>query len=210
MIFTKKKRLSAHQKIFNMYRKTAYCFVILFSFISIVQAQKGNITLSPQIFVHKFSSTYKDFGFASSIHYYLGNRVAIGGIFITDVISSTPKVASSFNRRKFGLQFIPEVQINLSKRKLIPFIKFQIFDYNLIYTNEIIDNLHIPPRLRNRKIFILDVWPLNISTSLGLNYKLTNKLGVTGLINLRTTEQGKIFNTINVGFGVQYDLRHKE
>lgn len=193
-----------------MNRKTAYFFAILFSFVSIVHAQKGNITLSPQIFVRKFSSTYKEIGFASSIHYYLGNRIAIGGIFITDVILSTPKVVNSFNRRKFGLQLIPEVQINLSKGSLIPFVKFQIFDYNFIYTNEIIDNPNIPPRLRNQKIFILNGWPPNISTSVGLNYKLTNKLGVTGIINLRTTEQRKLFNNINVGFGIQYDLRHKE
>lgn len=194
-----------------MYRKTAYCFVILFSFISIVQAQKGNITLSPQIFVHKVSLARPQFGVAASIHYNLGNYVVIGGIFITDAYFTTPKAINYYKVRTFSCTFIPEIQINFSNKKIIPFLKLQAFDGHYYYIVANNNNPIIPPKQQKTRDFIRHhIRPIHFSASVGMNYKLTDRLKGTGMINFRTTQTGKFFNTINVGFGVQYDLRHKK
>ena len=194
-----------------MNRKAAYSFAILFSFVSIVHAQKGNITLSPQIFVQQLSSTTNKFGVATSIHYNVGDYVAIGGILIADAYISIPKAVNYYSAKHFTFTFIPEIQINFSNKKIIPFVKLQAFDGHYYYMVISNDNPHIPPKQQKiTEFFRNHIRPINFSTSVGVNYKLTDRLKGTGMINFRTTQTGKFFNTINVGFGVQYDLRHKK
>lgn len=195
-----------------MNRKTAYSLAILFSFVSIVQAQKGNITLSPQVFVQQLSSTtYNKFGVATSIHYNVGNYVAIGGIIIADAYISIPKAVNYYKAKYFTFTFIPEVQINFSNKKIIPFVKLQAFDGHYYYMVANSDNPHIPPKQQKiREFFRNYIRPINFSASVGMNYKLTDRLKGTGMINFRTTQSGKFFNEINVGLGIQYDIRHKE
>ena len=73
------------------------------------------------------------------------------------------------------------------------------------------NNPIIPPKQQKTRDFIRHhIRPIHFSASVGMNYKLTDRLKGTGMINFRTTQTGKFFNTINVGFGVQYDLRHKK
>ena len=210
MIFTKESDYLPYQKTFDMYRKTAYCFVILFSFISIVQAQKGNITLSPQIFVRKASLAIPQFGVAASIHYNLGNYVAIGGIFIADAYFTTPKAINYYKIRSFSCTFIPEIQINFSNKKIIPFLKLQAFDGHYYYIVANNNNPTLPPKHRKIREFIRHSFPrISYSASIGLQFKLTERLKAAGMVNFRSTQPTQVRN-INVGFGVQYDLRHKE
>ncbi len=198
-----------------------FCYVFFIAFTSVPvfgQTRKRDLVVSPQVYFWKgmlksnqnFNSQY--FGIGSSVHYYLSNRFAIGVLFNGKYWNFDAKVASSFDRRTFECSVMPELQYNILKSRLTPFLKTQMQFITIGSRWQRNDDPTKP--LRQRKVNTLLIerqWPplYAIGVSAGISYSIRDNSSVFLSLNRYSLANFSI-SSIQIGLGCQFVLNRKK
>ena len=172
------------------------------------QVKKGGIVVSPQLFVSNFTSTYKDFGVSTSMHYFLTRNISVGAILMQKFSLYKAPDLRTFDRGTTYLQLLPEVQYQMFSGRFTPFVKLQFLNENFYFQHFYVDNPAIPEKQQRLRLLVHQQGFTGIGGSIGLNWYLNIKTSLYGVVNLGRENSDIHFN--NLGVGVQFVVPNRK
>lgn len=180
----------------------------LLSLSIIAQTQKGSMTVTPQILANQwsFKSTselsYQLYVVGSSLHYYIGNQLAVGFWLIGDYSHTSAKVASVIPGWRYSIIISPELHYRFFSSRFSPYVRLRVGEIG--YIRQFTDIL-IPGHRRTNGNLLINYPPYRSSIGMGLAYLLKNKFSLTGQLNLFPFRPDYFTNS-TIGIGCQFTL----